>query len=434
MPLSILIVGAGICGPAFAGLLHKSNSKHHITVVERSPSLRLGGQQIDLKAEGISAVERMGFLSAVKSICVKETGLELVDTNGSSLMRFGVDNAKGRGLTLTAEYEMMRGDLVRVLYEASLRGRSGKGSIEGKNAGLIYEFGKTITDINTSNNGANVTFSDGHKRRFDLVVGADGQGSRTRRLTFGQATSTAAFKPLGVHTAYYSIPRTGDEIGLAKAHFASGSRAILTRTSGRPLTQVYLFLMGNSGRHEKMKAMYQESVDKQKSQWSEVYKDAGWQCDRFVAGMETCEDFYACEIGQVKMPQLYTGRTVLLGDAGYCPSPFTGMGTSLALIGAYVLAGELARYGDDVDKALEAYTETMRQPIEEYQMLAPGSGGGWVPTTQLGIRIMNNVLWVLSCLKIDTMISWVHGMLPENKTRWVLPEYPELDFGTEGGP
>jgi 2-polyprenyl-6-methoxyphenol hydroxylase-like FAD-dependent oxidoreductase len=208
---------------------------------------------------------------------------------------------------------------------------------------------------------------------------------------------------------------------------------MMTRTSNRPLTQVYLFLMGDPKRREKMATMYRESSEKQKSLWTEIYSDAGWQCDRFLAGLETCDDFYACELGQVKMPQLFTGRVVLLGDAGYCPSPFTGMGTSLSLVGAYVLAGELTRHGDDVEQALEAYEKIMRQPIDEYQELAPGSNGSWLPTSQLGINIMSNVMWVMSCLRVDFVIQWIHGMLPDRKPRWTIPEYPELNLGASGG-
>jgi 2-polyprenyl-6-methoxyphenol hydroxylase-like FAD-dependent oxidoreductase len=432
MPLNILIVGAGICGPALAYILQKSNAKHHVTVVERFPSLRLGGQQIDLKSEGVSVAKAMGLLDTIKSVCVRETGLEIVDTNGKRLMSFGIDDADGQGLALTAEYEMMRGDLVKVFYEASLQGQAREGSV-AKAGNLEYEFGKTVTEIFSGEEGVDVTFSDGQKRRFDLVVGADGQSSRIRRLAFGQATSTAAFKPIGVHAAFYSIPRAQDEDSLARGYFGSRSRAMMTRTSNRPLTQVYLFLMGDPKRHEKMATMYRESSEKQKSLWTEIYSDAGWQCDRFLAGLETCDDFYACELGQVKMPQLFTGRVVLLGDAGYCPSPFTGMGTSLSLVGAYVLAGELTRHGDDVEQALEAYEKTMRQPIDEYQELAPGSNGSWLPTSQLGINIMSNVMWVMSCLRVDSVIQWIHGMLPDSKPRWTIPEYPELNLGASGG-
>ena len=206
----------------------------------------------------------------------------------------------------------------------------------------------------------------------------------------------------------------------------------MTRTGDRPVTQVYFFLMKDKERHAKMRTTYKEPLEKQKEAWADIYRDAGWDCKRFVEGLKPVEDFYAHEMGQVKMPQLYNGRVVLLGDAGYCPTAFTGLGTTLSLIGAYVLAGELARNGSNVNAALEKYNEVMRPPIDECQNLAAaGSEGVFFPSSAIGIRIMNNFLWTLSCFRIDKLIRWIHGMLPADKSRWPLPEYPELNLGSE---
>src|ERR1700733_5018256 len=122
MPFNILVVGAGICGPAFAALLQGSDHRHNITVVERSPSLRVAGQQIDLKAQGIPIMRKMSLLDIVKSHGVVEAGMELVDSNGKSLAYFGAnDSEKGDlAMALTSDYEIMRGDLVKILYEAGL--------------------------------------------------------------------------------------------------------------------------------------------------------------------------------------------------------------------------------------------------------------------------------------------------------------------------
>ncbi|KAF1841008.1 FAD/NAD(P)-binding domain-containing protein [Cucurbitaria berberidis CBS 394.84] len=419
MSLKILIVGAGVCGPALALLLQKSNPKHSITVIERYPSLRTGGQQIDLKAQGIPIVKKMGLLEAIRSHLVAETGMELVDTNGKRLMHFGVQGADqgGRSLALTNEYEFMRGDMVKIFYDATIAERAEAERNGEKEGGLKYEFGTTVTALDqSSDNGVAVTLSNGQTAQYDLVVAADGQGSRTRRLAFGEEVSTEAFKGLGVHAAYFNIPRLSTEDNLARIHFAPDSRMVMTRTGNRPITQVYFFLMKDKERNETMKKMYKESQEKQKEIWTEVYEDAGWECERFVKGMKTAEDFYACEIAQVKMPRLHTGRVVLLGDAGYCPSPFTG---------------ELARNKNDVSAALTAYDKLMRQPITEYQKLGPGTEGGFYPSSALGIRIVNNILWTLSCFRVDKAIQWIHGMFPAEQGKWLLPEYPELNLGSE---
>ena len=428
MPLNILIVGAGVCGPALAVMLLKANPRHTITVIERFPALRTGGQQLDLKDEGVPIVGKMGLLGALKEVCVDEAGMELVDTNGKTIMQFGVNGSDTkRGLNLTNEYEFMRGDMVKVFHDASIKERQKAEQAGVKEGGLKYEFGKSIIDLEQTEDQATVTFSDGQKKQYDLVVAADGQASRTRRLAFGEKLSTEAFQPLGIQAAYYSIPRLQEEDNLAKIYFGPGHTMAMKRTGDRPLTQVYFFLMQNKERQEKIRKSYKEPLETQKKEWKATCKDAGWECERLTADLEKVDNFYACEIAQVKMPQLNSGRVVLLGDSGYCPSAFTGFGTTLSLIGAYVLAGELTKHGQNVKAALDAYNEGMRAPVAEYQKLPPGVGGGVFPASQWGLNITNTFLWTMSCFKIDSLLMWVHGMLPASKGGYRIPEYAGLN-------
>ncbi|KAI1377156.1 FAD/NAD(P)-binding domain-containing protein [Hypoxylon crocopeplum] len=422
MPLNVLIVGAGVCGPAFAALLQNSNPGHNITIVERWPALRAAGQQIDLKNQGVDVLKKMGLMDIVKSRCVDEAGLEILGSDGKPMALLGITPSGERRRTLTSEYEIMRGDLVSLLYEASLKQNAAL-ERQAKVGGLTYEFGKTITELTQSDDGVEVTFSDGQKKRYDLVVAADGQGSRTRRLAFGQEVSDAGFKSVGVHAAYYSIPRIEGEGKLARAYNAPGRRIMVTRTSDRPVTQALLFTMKDA---EKLSKVYKEPIEKQMEAYAEAFKDAGWQTDRFLSEMKTCDDFYAYEACQVKMKQLHKGRVVLLGDAGYCPSPFTGMGTTGCLIGAYVLAGELARHGNDVPGALKEYERVVRPPIKECQDLPAYGLGALFPSSQLGVWILRNTLWAAS--KIDQIF---YKPKPEGKAKsggWKLPEYPELNL------
>jgi 2-polyprenyl-6-methoxyphenol hydroxylase-like FAD-dependent oxidoreductase len=143
--------------------------------------------------------------------------------------------------------------------------------------------------------------------------------------------------------------------------------------------------------------------------------------------MQDCHDFYACELAQVKMKQWSTGRVVLLGDAGYSPSVMTGMGTTCSLVGAYVLAGELARHGDDMRTALEEYERVVRPAVAGYQVLPSGMSGNFMPSSRLGLWFVRNTLWAISALKIDQMILRV---LPkrEDKFDWTVPDYPELNL------
>lgn len=429
MSLKILIVGAGCAGPAFALHLLQSNPKHDITVIERSSSLRTGGQQLDLKEHGVSIAKGMGVLDSLKEACMHETGMQLVDKNGRCLMQFGINDHTKQGFNLTNEYEIMRGDIVKVFYDASLAERRSIVTKGEKEGGLTYKFDTTIKELASDEQGATVTFADDTSAHYDLVVAADGQNSHTRRMTFGDKINAQCFTSMCVHAAYFEIPRLESEDNNARIFFAPGSRMVMTRTGDRPKTQVYFFIMKDHERHRQFQSVHKKPLEKQKEAWIELFHDAGWECKRFMDGMITTEDFYAHEVGQVHMPQLSNGRVVLLGDAGYCPSPFTGMGTTLSLVGSYILAGELAKHGRDVEAALKSYNELMQQPMKQYQKLSGGTESNFYPSSELGIKITNNILWILSSLKIDKVMIWVGGMLPGSKSTWELPVYPGLSLG-----
>jgi 2-polyprenyl-6-methoxyphenol hydroxylase-like FAD-dependent oxidoreductase len=427
MSLNILIIGAGCAGPALAHVLQKTNSKHKITVIERAASLRTAGQQLDLKREGIDIAGYMGLLKPFKDVCVHETGMTFVDENGKPLTRFGINDSSTGGSNLTNEYEIMRGDMVKVFYDGSISERQ-KIDAKGEQGGsLTYKFDTTVTQLEPITKGTTATFSDGHKADYDLVVAADGQNSRTRRMAFGDEINTKSFVPIGFHAAYFDIPRHDFSDNDARIYIGSGGRMVMTRTGDLSKTQVYFFAEGDKERYERMKSTYKLPLDQQKEVWAEIYRDAGWDCERFVEGMMKTNDFYATELGQIHMPQLYTGRVVLLGDAGYCPTPFTGMGTTLSLIGSHILAGELAKHGDDVDAALQAYHEEMQRPIELYQKI---SAMTFFPRSKAWISIVNNILRSLSILKIDKLIMWLVGFIPEKKSGWALPVYPGLNLNS----
>lgn len=417
MPLNVLIVGAGVCGPAIAMLLQRSNPQHSITIVERSSRLRSTGQQIDLKTQAPHILKKMGLLDEIKSRCVDETGLEMIDSAGRRTAYFGVSPSGERRLGLTSEYEIMRGDMVQILYDASMKQNA---AIKGSGHGIDYLFGQTITSLNQSDEGADVTFSNGRKKRYDLVIAADGQGSRTRQLAFGSDISDSAFKSLGIHAAYFSMPRVDGEGTLARGHLAPGRRMIMTRTSDRPVTGTLLFTTKQS---PELKNSYKESLQSQKEAFSQAFKDIDWQADRLIDGLRKSDDFYAHELGQIKMNHLSIGRVVLLGDAGYCPSPFTGLGTNLCLVGAYVLAGELTRPENDVTQALKAYEEKMRPFIDECQQISNTTIGLFFRSSRFGVWAMENFIWAAS--KLTALIPRSEKGPNHEKQ---LPEYPNLNL------
>ncbi|KAI0912607.1 FAD/NAD(P)-binding domain-containing protein [Ustulina deusta] len=445
MPLKVLIIGAGVCGPALATLLRRADpsaSTYDITVVERAAKLRDTGLQIDLRAHGIPIVRKMGLMEAIRRRAVPEQGVSFVDATGRSFATFG-RNDSGRGAqAFTSEYEIMRGDLVDVFYRASLGlSTDGNDDDDGKTPAVVsssgnvrYEFGVAVTDLAQHDDAAvEVTFSDGRAARYDLVVGADGQGSRTRRMMLGsKAASDACFWPLDLFTALYLVPRGPRDDGWMTCHAMPGRRGIFTRSADETApTQVYMTV--RTGRAENAygvcTAMGRPPAE-QKEAFALAFADQhGWRVDELVDALrnETREDdFYAAEIGQVHCERLVVGRVVLLGDAGYCPSPITGMGSTLSLTGAYVLAGELARHGrDGVPEALASYARVVRPFVDEAQTLMPGLPGLLYARSRWGVWVLTTALSLLAKLRIVDLLV---RLFPESSGGLKIPEYPELNL------
>ncbi|KAI1503429.1 monooxygenase [Biscogniauxia marginata] len=457
MALKVLIVGAGIAGPALALLLQRSNTSHDVTVIERAPGLRKNGLQIDLRAQGLPVIRKLGLERAIRECTVPEDGFAMVGSQGRPWGVLGKnDSGKGQQ-SMTSEWEIMRGDLVQVLYDASLK-EAEKTRASGEGGGVRYEFNKAIVGLEQDpvrDSGVNVTFSDGTTGRYDLVVGADGQWSKTRRLLFGEEASAAMFKSLDLYAAYYTVPREADDDATARWFAAPERRCIVTRSAAGsipgtsspsdPRTQVYLSKLQAPSHptagatassktppppRSELARCLRRPVEEQKRVYARAFADAGWQAGRFVREMERAEDFYAQEIGQVKCARPSEGRVALLGDAGYCPAPVTGMGTTVSLVGAYVLAGELARHSEgdgacDVVAALESYNRVVRPYVDEAQKLAPGAPWILFPETAFGVLLMNIIFGILSWSNIFNLIL---RLMPEDKGGLAIPEYPELNL------
>ncbi|WDO04172.1 FAD-dependent monooxygenase [Streptomyces murinus] len=346
-PLRVLVAGGGIAGQALAFWL--SRGGHRVTVVERFPALRAAGAQVDLRGQGIEAVERMGLLDAVRSKLVDEAGVAFVDACGRARATV-MANTSGRGRqTLTSEYEIMRGDLVRILHDAT------RDDAE-------YVFGKSVDGFEQEEDKVVAHFSDGSCGEYDLLVGADGQGSRIRRAILPEGFDP--YRRLGIHMAYWFVPRIASDSNIRDTYMVPGGRQIMRRSHNPTETQVYFVLREGS---EGASAIHRAPVERQQEFWASRFHDAGWQTERFIEGMRTSPFFYSQEIVQVRADAWSKGRVVLAGDAAHCASPYSGMGISGGLVGAHVLAGEINRHPGDLPTALANYESALRPFVNKIQ-------------------------------------------------------------------
>ncbi|KAL5356383.1 monooxygenase [Aspergillus floccosus] len=405
--LKILICGGGCAGPALAFWLAKAG--HQVIVVERFPALRASGAQIDLRAQGIEVAKRMGILDAMRRQRVDEAGVAYVDAH-DKVSGTTLANTSGRGAqSLTSEYEIMRGDLVRILYEATKHD-------------VAYVFGKTVERFAQDDEKVVAYFSDGTSDVFDLLVGADGQGSRVRKAIL-PADAPDPYRRFGLHVAYWFVPREEADGNVRKTYLCPGGRMIMRRTHSTTGSHVYFAVRDDA---EEMSSLYRAPVEQQKEFWTQRFRGAGWQTERFLEALKTTDSFYCHEIVQVRTDTWYKGRVVLVGDAACCPSPMTGMGTTCSFVGAYVLANEINQNSEDVSRAFANYEQRLRPFIDEVQTVYPWLIRLMTPDTQWAIAILHFILSWLCFFRIPDLLV---RFAPEERADRKLPDYPSWRRG-----
>jgi 2-polyprenyl-6-methoxyphenol hydroxylase-like FAD-dependent oxidoreductase len=391
---TVLISGASIAGPALAFWLARYGFDP--VIVERAPALRLGGQNVDIQREARTVVRRMGLEEEIRSSRTGELGLRLVDERNRIRAEFPA--ATSTTGVFTQEFEILRGELIRILFERT------RDTTE-------YVFGNRITALHDHGDRVTVAFEHGPEREVDLVVAADGIRSATRRLIVGDEPT---IRHLGVYCSYFTIPLGPSDDGWARWYSAPGGRTVLLRPDNLGTTRALLWFPSPPRGYERL------GTDEQTALLRDRFAGAGWETDRVLAGLMEADEVYLDTLGQVIAPRWSNGRAALVGDAAYCPSPISGMGASLALIGPYLLAGTLAQHADPRD-AFAAYEALMRPHVDRAQKLPPGTPRLANPTTRLGISVLRFALGVASS-PVARRIASRFGSSSDDT--FDLPEFP----------
>ncbi|KAJ5708210.1 FAD/NAD(P)-binding domain-containing protein [Penicillium malachiteum] len=400
--LKVLISGAGCAGPALAFWLARAG--HRVTIIERNTSLRTLGAQIDIRNQGVEIIKRMGLLEKIREILVYEKGAQFIDSAGEVKVTLGTGHQAA-----TAEYEIMRGDLVNLLYDETK-----------DHDNVKYVFGETVERFDEKDDQVDVQFSDGSNDSFDLLVGADGQGSHIRSAILPPGSKE--YRKLGVYIAYWFVPHIDTDTNYFVIYSCPGRRSILRRWHESTDTQVYCIFKDNST-PAKFDELMKAPVETQKKFWMEKFHDAGWEASRFLAGLDDTTNFYCQEIVQVATDTWSRGRVVLLGDAAHCPSPMSGLGTTSSLIGAYILAGELTQNSDDLPLALKRYDEKLRPLVNKVQTIGSFNLKLMFPQSQWAINVRMAALRFLFWLGIPRFLE----RFARDTSTWQMPHYPELD-------
>lgn len=422
--LKILISGAGIAGNALAFWLTRLG--HDVTVVERYSVLRTSGLQLDLRGPGIEVLKRMGLEQAFRAKSAPEQGMQFVDSKGRQRAYFPASESGGKEAQgFTSEFEIMRGDLCRLFYEAS--------TSPARNNGAKYKFGTAIESFDQDDSSVEVRFENGEKDRYDLLVGADGQWSRTRRMMLGWGTGSGGLPhadglhPVeGLYFAYFTMrrPVQAGEKYVATSYLAPGKRGIMTRRHSPNEMQVMLSCKSDSDR---LKNAQRGDVEEEKRAFAEIFQGAGWQTEELLKSMKEADDFYCERLGLVKLDSWSRGRVTLVGDAAYCPTVLTGMGTTSAVVGAYILAGEIGKaFGkhkgsDSISTALETYEAKFRPFMDGQQKGVLESSARQFDMLGSAFSI-TIIYWAVSLASFFRLGAGMFG-IRETVKGWELPRY-----------
>ncbi|MGP4096772.1 FAD-dependent monooxygenase [Nonomuraea sp. KM90] len=370
--MKVLVSGASVAGPVLAYWLRRYGFE--VTVVERAPALRkAGGHAVDLFRPAMDIVERMGVLEPVLAAKTGTQWLTLHTDGGGRPVE--LELRRVMAAVSDRHVEIMRDDLSEILYEATRHD-------------VDYVFGDSIASVSDD---GEVAFDSGRTGAYDFVVGADGLHSNVRRLVFGPESRFTTW--IGAYLAVATVP---DFLGLddrmegmagvgwmaalySAVHMDDARAGFLFRTP-EPLDY------------------HHRDVARQKELLRERFGGLGWQVPRILEEIDRAPAFYMDSITQLRLDTWSRGRVTLVGDAGYCPGPAVGGSTSLAVVGAYVLAGELAAHGGDHTRAFPAYEAELGEYVRRSRAFAVRAARGIVPGSRFdlwaltrGARLVNRL-------------------------------------------
>lgn len=363
--MRILVSGAGMAGLC-AGIT-LGNGRHDVTIVERGQHLRVNGSPIDIRGESLTVARQMGVLEDIRARRVDMTQRTcFVDGNGDRVADIPLAEINDSA----DDIEIPREDLAHILRAAL-------------GPSVTLTFGESIAELHDDGRGVDVVFASGRRDRYDLVVGADGLHSATRRLVFGPERQY--LRHLGFYTALANLPQ----------YHASGAPNPIYNFPGHMagiVTYRDVALAVLSFRSSWIDYDYHD-LDAQKRILREEFAGHDrWRVPELLDAACADPELYFDSVSQIHMSSWHQGRVVLVGDAAHCASPMSGRGTSLAITGTWLLAKALSEHAGDLEAAFAQYERDQRPHVTYAQGTAGAGGDLLMPATQEAIDARNREL------------------------------------------
>lgn len=392
--MRIAISGAGIAGPTLAFWLGRSG--HQVTLIEKAPTLRAGGYVIDFWGAGYRIAERMGLGPQLQTAGYAVRDVRLVDRGGHRVGGFstaGIRRMAGGRFT-----SLPRGDLAAMIY----------GTLPDDVERL---FGESVAAIEQRDAGVEVGFDSGLSREFELLIGAGGLHSPVRRLVFGPQAGFE--RDLGYRVAAFEARGYRPRDELVYVSYGIPGR-MAGRFAMRDDRTMFLFIFTA----DQVSDADPCGTDEIRRVLGEVFGGAGWECARILQEIQNCDDIYFDRVSQITMNSWSDGRVMLIGDAAAAVSLLAGEGTGLAMLEAYVLAGEFNRAGSNYREAFREQQRLLRPYIAGKQRSAQRFAAAFAPRTSRGVWARNKLSSLLS-------LPYVGEMLARQQLRddFDLPDY-----------
>jgi 2-polyprenyl-6-methoxyphenol hydroxylase-like FAD-dependent oxidoreductase len=363
--MRILVSGGGMAGLS-AGI-NLGATGHDVTIVERANHLRVNGSPIDIRGDSLAIADKMGVLDEIRARQVDMSQRTcFVDENGDLVAALPLDDINDS----PDDVEIPREDLAHVLRNAL-------------DPSVTLTFGESIAELSDDGRGVDVRFASGNRGRYDLVVGADGMHSATRRMIFGPAQQY--LRHLGFYVALAQLPDRTETGSANPMYNFPGHLAGIVDYHRKSLT-VLMF------RSPWIDYDYHD-VAAQKQLLAEAFAGHDeWKVAELIDAARRDPELYFDSVSQIEMPSWHEGRVVLVGDAAHCASPLSGRGTSLAITGTWLLAKALTEHPDDLETAFTQYEHDQRPHVTYAQGTAAPGGDQLVPATQDAIDARNRIL------------------------------------------
>lgn len=367
--MRVAINGIGVAGPTLAYWLQQYG--HEPVLFEKAPAPRTGGYLIDFWGLGYEIAERMGLLPTLHACGYAMERMQMVDAAGRE--EAALDLRPMRELLQGRFISLARADLAAAIFDAC--------------HGIPARFGVGVSAVEEGERGIFATLSDGTRELFDLVIGADGLHSAVRELVYGPEARFE--RSLDCYVAAFHLPGYPRRDELTYVSHTVAKRQVARVALRDDETLVLLvcrteLIDGDPARERPKEALRR------------AFGDMRWEVPEILDAMDDVDDVYFDRVSQIHLPRWYSGRVGLLGDAAACPSLLAGEGTGLAMIEAYVLAGELHRAAGDFTRAFEAYDARLRAFVTGKQKAALGFRGFFAPRTALALRVRNLAVRALS--------------------------------------